>query len=131
MGRINKTLGEPIGEFELKIPLSEQEIAERKEVFFKNAAHIAKQQKLVDEAKAKFKDETTMQSRENKEIMDELNNGFVEKTIRAVEWPNIDKGVMEYYAEGEDGTDGVSPIAVVTMSIAQKRQFRMIYAKQD
>lgn len=127
MSKKPNLMGEVIGEYDLRVPLSDDERTEKQEKFAKNHQHIYKQKLILDAAKAEYKDQTEMFVRENKDLLAEVSQGYVEKTVRAVEWPNVEEGVFEYYAENADGT----PLVVVPMTPTQKRQLRIAYQKQD
>ena len=127
----HKLLSEPIGEYDLQIQLTELETEERQAKFFANCNHIHKREIILDAAKAEFKDQTSAQKTENTRLMKELNDGYIEKTVRAIEWPNFEKGIFEYYAEGDMEVDGVAPMATKTMTAKERRQYKLLYAKQD
>lgn len=124
-------IGEPIGQYMLEVQLTEKEVEERQAKFFANHAHINEHQKKLDYAKVVFKDNTAMQITENKKLMDELNDGYIQKEVRAIEYPNWEEGRFEYYAEGVDAGDGIAPIATKTMTAKEKRTYRIAYSKSE
>ncbi len=127
----HKLIGEPIGEYKLQIQLTEQEVEERQAKFFSNHAHIHKQQVIVDAAKQTFKDNTSMHVTENTRLMKELNDGYVEKEVRAIEWPNWEKGVFEYYREDDMDLADKEPMATKVMTAKERRQFKLQYSREQ
>jgi hypothetical protein len=115
--------GQPIGVYTLPVELSENEISQKKDEFFKNNLHIAREQDKLDRAKLIFKDETDIPKRENKRLMQEIKDGFVEQEIRGVEDFDFDEGVVRYYSENHDG----EMICQRKMTREEKRQLKLKY----
>lgn len=124
--------GEPVGEFNLRIPLTEEDIQQNESKFVANMRLITKEQRILDHAKAVFKEKTMKQVNENKELLKMIDDGFIEKEMKAVEIPNPEKGIFEYFKpEIDEDTGELVLLATKDMTSREKRQFRMRFSKDS
>lgn len=112
------------GEFTLPIELSEEEIQDRQAKYFDNRRKVEMEERRLADAKAIFKQQTDPINKVNKILYKEITEGVVYKTLKAIEVPDEDQGVIGYF-----DLDGVK-LYERGMTPSEKQQYRIKFGRK-